>query len=195
MRTSVWIAAAMSLGLASTTYAIQMEPGQGPAPLDPGLEQGTEITRPASTERLGAHNHVVGQITAMDADKHILTLSTEQYGDLILAYQPNDLLGVGLGNQVVAELGLWPGAIHDEPLRRAGDMPAEPRIPKNDRSMTGTVARVDHKTGQLQLDTDKGPLMLAFQLEAIENLKQGDRVTVEMTYNKSEGRRPEKLLK
>ncbi|HYD48776.1 MAG TPA: hypothetical protein VEB21_10530 [Terriglobales bacterium] len=186
-----WLAAG-SLCLGSAAYAGPMEPGQGPSSIEPGLERGTEVDQPASRDRLGAHNHVTGRIASIDRDRRLLILDTTDYGQLTLTFQPNDLLDAQIGSTVTAELGLWPGSLHEEPLR-AGDAPVEPKVAKNDRAMTGSITEIDHNTGVIDVATDRGPLQLAFANRAIAPLRVGDRVTVEIDFNKATGS-PEKMI-
>jgi len=47
-------------------------------------------------------------------------------------------------------------------------------------TMTGTVASLDRKTGMLGLKTDEGSLALQFPPAKIHNIKEGERVTVEL---------------
>jgi hypothetical protein len=47
-------------------------------------------------------------------------------------------------------------------------------------TMSGQVTSVDHSNGHLTLKTDEGNLMLHFPPSALSNVKQGDRMTVEL---------------
>lgn len=47
-------------------------------------------------------------------------------------------------------------------------------------SVTGEVTDVDHAKGRLGVRTDEGDLVLHFPPSAIQNVKQGDRVTVQL---------------
>jgi hypothetical protein len=47
-------------------------------------------------------------------------------------------------------------------------------------AVTGTVTSIDRKTGMLGLKTEAGDLMLQFPPSKIHNVKDGERVTVEL---------------
>jgi len=47
-------------------------------------------------------------------------------------------------------------------------------------TMTGTVTSIDRKTGMLSLKTDEGNMMLHFPPSKVQNIKDGERVTVEL---------------
>jgi hypothetical protein len=47
-------------------------------------------------------------------------------------------------------------------------------------TMTGTVTSIDRKTGMMGLKTDAGTLMLHFPPSKIQNIKDGERVSVEL---------------
>jgi hypothetical protein len=47
-------------------------------------------------------------------------------------------------------------------------------------TMTGTVTSIDRKTGRLSLKTDEGKLMLHFPPSKVQNITDGERVTVEL---------------
>jgi hyperosmotically inducible periplasmic protein len=46
--------------------------------------------------------------------------------------------------------------------------------------VTGEVAKIDHTSGRLSLRTSDGDLTLQFPPDAIRNLREGDRVTVDV---------------
>jgi len=47
-------------------------------------------------------------------------------------------------------------------------------------TMTGTVTSIDRKTGMLGLKTEAGDLTLHFPPSKMQNIKDGERVTVEL---------------
>jgi hyperosmotically inducible periplasmic protein len=47
-------------------------------------------------------------------------------------------------------------------------------------TITGQVTSVDHANGHLALKTDHGDLMLHFPPQALNNVKQGDRIAVDL---------------
>jgi len=59
----------------------------------------------------------------------------------------------------------------------------EDRMGKHD--MTGTVEKIDHAKGMIQLKTDVGTLNLHFPPPSIKDLKMGDAITVSLSYSKT----------
>jgi hypothetical protein len=54
---------------------------------------------------------------------------------------------------------------------------------KGQHSMTGTVSAIDHTTGQLTVKTGAGELKLHFPPAAIQDLKEGQTITVRLAYS------------
>jgi hypothetical protein len=52
-------------------------------------------------------------------------------------------------------------------------------------SMTGTVTMIDHTTGMMTLKTMEGELKLHFPPPTIQKLKEGDTITVHLSYSES----------
>ena len=52
-------------------------------------------------------------------------------------------------------------------------------------SMTGTITMIDHTTGMLTLKTSEGDLKLHFPPSTVQKLKQGDTITVHLSYSES----------
>ncbi len=48
--------------------------------------------------------------------------------------------------------------------------------------MSGTITQIDHASGMLGLKTGAGDLTLHFPPPTIENLKEGDKITVHLGY-------------
>jgi len=53
--------------------------------------------------------------------------------------------------------------------------------------MTGTVDRLDHAKGTLMLKTGMGDLVLHFPPPAVKDLKDGDTITVQLSFHKESG--------
>ena len=51
---------------------------------------------------------------------------------------------------------------------------------KGSHTMSGTVTTVDHQTGLVSLNTDVGELKLHFPPPSLQNVKEGDTVTVSL---------------
>jgi hypothetical protein len=52
-------------------------------------------------------------------------------------------------------------------------------------SMTGTITMIDHATGMLTLKTSEGDLKLHFPPVSVQKLKEGDTITVHLSYSES----------
>jgi hypothetical protein len=52
-------------------------------------------------------------------------------------------------------------------------------------SMTGTITMIDHSTGMLTLKTTEGDLQLHFPSATVQKLKEGDTITVHLSYSQS----------
>ena len=53
-------------------------------------------------------------------------------------------------------------------------------------SMAGTVTMIDHTTGMLTLKTMEGDLKVHFPPSTVKNLKEGDKITIHLSYSASE---------
>jgi hypothetical protein len=54
-------------------------------------------------------------------------------------------------------------------------------------SMTGTITMIDHSTGMLTLKTMEGDLKLHFPPATVQQLKEGDTITVHLSYTQGSG--------
>ncbi len=52
-------------------------------------------------------------------------------------------------------------------------------------SMTGTITMIDHTSGMLTLKTSEGDLKLHFPPSSVQKLKEGDTITVHLSYSES----------
>jgi len=50
-------------------------------------------------------------------------------------------------------------------------------------SMAGTITMIDHTTGMLTLKTSEGDLKLHFPPPTVQKLKEGDKITVHLSYS------------
>ena len=70
-----------------------------------------------------------------------------------------------------------PAAANTTTAAAAGSMMGE-------HNMTGTIARIDHKTGVVKVKTKPHDLELHFPPDSIKDLKKGDKITVHMSFQK-----------
>ena len=53
-----------------------------------------------------------------------------------------------------------------------------------EHDMSGTIARIDHKSGVVKLESKPHDLELHFPPDSIKDLKKGDKITVHMSFQK-----------
>lgn len=56
---------------------------------------------------------------------------------------------------------------------------------KGQHTMSGTVRNLDRQTGMVSLNTDAGELRLHFPPQALQNVKEGDTITVSLALQES----------
>jgi len=56
---------------------------------------------------------------------------------------------------------------------------------KGEHVMSGTITKIDHDSGKLSLDAEGTMLDLHFPPPAIKDMKEGDRVAVEMSISRN----------
>jgi hypothetical protein len=76
----------------------------------------------------------------------------------------------------VLMIALWMGALV------VGTAAAATK-PQGEHAMSGTVTDIDHKTGKLSLKTGVGELDLHFPPEALQEVKEGDQITVHLGFS------------
>lgn len=87
--------------------------------------------------------------------------------------------------QTMMRAGWFAAAIFLIQIVRAPAWAATATVQGN-HSMTGTVTMIDHTTGMLTLKTMEGDLKLHFPPPTVQNLKEGDKITVHLSYSASE---------
>lgn len=169
-----------SAALAAEGVSGPMEPGPG-TDYPRGLEQGTEVEQPASVKSLGVHYKTDGTVTRVNHDSGMINLRTAT-SDLQLIFPKADINDVRVGDRISADLALWQGS-HDQSRRKvSGDVPIQPKFPSNEHTFNGKVNRIDHARGALGVATTDGQLQLEFPPEALQSLRDGDQVTIEMAF-------------
>ena len=51
--------------------------------------------------------------------------------------------------------------------------------------MSGTISKIDHEKGTVTLDTGETPLALHFPPSVLKDMKEGDKVAVEMSISRN----------
>ena len=54
--------------------------------------------------------------------------------------------------------------------------------------MRGTISKIDHASGKIDLQTDMGPAQVYFPPVSVKNLKEGDQVALELETSKREAK-------
>jgi hypothetical protein len=73
---------------------------------------------------------------------------------------------------------LWIAALAAGPVAAAGAKP------QGEHAMSGTVTDIDHDTGKLSLNTQVGELDLHFPPQSVKDVKEGDQLTVHLSFSK-----------
>jgi hypothetical protein len=73
-----------------------------------------------------------------------------------------------------------PGAM---PGMYPGMMPG--MMPHGHHSVSGTISKLDHEKGMVSLQTGAGTLELHFPPQSIADLKEGDSITVHLSFSKT----------
>jgi hypothetical protein len=61
---------------------------------------------------------------------------------------------------------------------------ATPSTMMGEHDMTGTIERIDHKTGVVKVAAKPHDLELHFPPDSVKDLKKGDKITVHMGFQK-----------
>ncbi len=61
---------------------------------------------------------------------------------------------------------------------------AEPEKKHGEHSMSGTITKIDHNTGMVSVKTGAGTLDVHFPPAEIKDLKEGDTITVNLSFSK-----------
>jgi len=122
-----------------------------------------------------------GKVTAIDRDTGMVTLATA--GDTLNLHFPKDSLqNVNTGDRLTVEAAYaLPDAAQPTGTRpqhkAAGDQPLH-----GDHWMTGTVTSVNTSTGLMTVKTDEGPLSVPFATSSLRDVKEGDKVALELGF-------------
>jgi hypothetical protein len=84
-------------------------------------------------------------------------------------------------------IALWIGAL-------AVGTAAAGMTQQGEHSMSGTVTDIDPQTGKLSLETGVGELELHFPPQSLKDVKEGDQLTVHLSFSKGDkaGATPQK---
>ena len=189
---------AVERGAKTTGHAIK----QGAEATGNAIEHGAEATghaikrgAEATTDALGitktdqeryeanerGEHRFTGKVTAVDHDTGLVTLATS--GNTLNLHFPKDsLTNVKTGDRLTVEAG-YALANAEQPAgtrphhKVAGDQPLH-----GEHWMTGTVTSVNTKTGLITLKTDDAPLTVQFPAKSVRDLKEGDKIALELGF-------------
>lgn len=165
------LAAATAFLAAATFPALAIEPQERPAGAPAtGMEK--------SAKAANAQQRVSGTVTEIDQSKGLVTLSSAD-GALKLHFPPQSIAELKKGDKITAQYALAKTGAAEESTR-AFDAPKG----LGEHRMSGTVGKVDHAKGWVQLKTNQTTLEFRFPPQAVHDLKDGDHISVDMAYSK-----------
>jgi len=182
---SVSVAALFVAGIALPSYAIE-----------PSSQQGSEYNQPATGSNTGAgasgafehramSHEMTGTVTDIDHNKGLLSFRSTQSDlpTLKLHFPPASIRNLKDGDRITVAMAL---ANRGGTGTSAYDMPKRANE-AGEHTMSGTVTDVDRDKGLLSFKTDEGTLKLHFPPDQVKNLKDGDRISVQMAFWKESG--------
>ena len=85
------------------------------------------------------------------------------------------------GHRVVSHLQVKPASTASASPRMDDRIAAAPtQTSARMQTLTGEVTSIDHSSGKLSVKTEQGTMDLSFPPSAVQNVKQGDRLTVSL---------------
>jgi hypothetical protein len=126
-----------------------------------------------SGSRIGP-KHVEGKVSAVDPSMGTVSVASAT-GTVQLRFPPETIRNLKKGNYIGVDYVLTKGS-----AASADHAPVGPGA----NQIAGTVARVDHKKGWVEVNTDQTQLTLRFPAKAVRDLKEGDPVTVGMSFTR-----------
>ena len=107
---------------------------------------------------------------------------------LELHFPPSLLEDVKEGDKVLVELAFEPLLKAEQPpqtvqQQHAFDAPEFPGM-QGLHTVRATIARIDHDTGKVEVNTVKGALTLYFPKHSVDDLNDGDRISVDLAFAK-----------
>lgn len=160
--------------LAATFPALAVEPleGVGDAPTHPEMA-------PAPATQGNASQRVVGTVSGITPTKGLVTLTSSE-GTLQLHFPPASLRDVKKGDTITAHYALA------KPTGPGGAVKAyDAPMASGEHRMSGTIRSIDHQKGWLRVKTDETTLVLRFPPQAVRDLKNGDKIVIDLAYSKA----------
>src|SRR5207249_2461246 len=134
------------------------------------------IPKPHTELQPAASHRVTGTVKAVDQKNGLLALSASE-GTLKLHFPPRSLHNLKKGDTITAQIAF--AKTGTEGSTRAYDVPNG----LGEHRMTGTVSKLDREKGFVRVKTHESTLDLYFPPQMVRNLKQGDRITVDLAFS------------
>lgn len=87
------------------------------------------------------------------------------------------------GGISVTALAQTPAPMPPGPGKTTMETGAHPGM-MGEHTMTGTIKTIDHKTGQVELESKPVNLSVHFPPADLKDLKEGDKITVHLSFSK-----------
>ncbi len=149
--------------------------GTGSAPM-----QGSHTMQHQPGIQTGMQQRVNGTITDIDSGKGLLTVNSPQ-GPLKLHFPPSAIHDLKKGDRIDAQYAFSKAGTSGTHSTQAFDAP---KGGLGQHQMTGTVSKVDQEKGWLYVKTAEATLQLHFPPTALQNVKKGERINVEMAFTR-----------
>src|SRR5262245_62060967 len=120
--------------------------------------------------------HVEGKVSAVDPSTGMVSVASAA-GTVQLQFPPDTIRDVKKGGYIGVDYVLTKGSAPS----------ANAPSGAGANQMAGTVERVDHKKGWVDVKTDQTQLTLRFPAKAVRDVKEGDPVTVGMSFTRHIG--------
>ncbi len=171
------VAVAAMFVAASTFPVLAVEPSGGTGGGAPKMQQksGAEVPQAA---KAGGPQRVTGSVTDINSSKGLVTLTSSDR-ILKLHFPPQSVRDLKKGDRITAQYAFTKAGM-PAGSTQAYDAPKG----AGEHRMTGTISNVDHEKGWLHVKTDQVTLELYFPPEMVRDLKEGDRITVDLAFSK-----------
>jgi hypothetical protein len=168
-----------------------LRPVYGAEMAEMGGTHGTEMGGMQGKEAAHAWYPLSGTVTSVERAKGFVTLKATP-ATLHLRFASGAVRDLKDGEKITAQMAFSP--VGAEKSSRAYDAPARPEKsmpPPNKEAMglytaVGTVRSIDHSKGTFRFQTGSEKLTLYFPPSAIRDLKDGQRITLHLAFNKGE---------
>jgi len=138
-------------------------------------------------------HRVTAAVLSTDPEEGMVTLESDP-SPLRLAFDPASVRDLKRGDVITVQMAFVKNdattgnRAYDAPLLQpvepAGVAPAPPEGAIGRRTLTGTVRDVDRTTGVLSFQSGGKVLKLQFPTTALQDLEEGDQITIHLAFSK-----------